>query len=117
MSGDDYRRSEPVQPQHDQKDENEDDFKKIDKKSQMTRSFLSQKTVDFSMGDIMKDRIYRINLFIIIFSWVASSFCFYIIGFYIKYIPGSVFSNVIVTSIADGLSSITAGIIAQYVGT
>lgn len=83
----------------------------------MTRSFLSQKTVDFSMGDIMNDRIYRMNLLIIVFSWIASSFCFYIVGFYIKYIPGSVFSNVVVTSIADGLSSITAGIIAQYVGT
>ena len=49
-------------------------------------------------------------------AWSASSFCFYIIGFYIKYIPGNVFANVISTSVADAVSSIAVGIIVQYVG-
>lgn len=47
---------------------------------------------------------------------MASAVCFYILGFYIKYIPGDVFSNVIITSIADALSSIGAGIVADKYG-
>lgn len=47
-----------------------------------------------------------------ILSWSASSFCFYIIGFYIKYIPGDIFVNMITTCFADAISSIVAGVIA-----
>ena len=52
-----------------------------------------------------------------ILSWSASSFCFYIIGFYIKYIPGNMFINVIIMCVADAISSIFAGIIASSIGT
>ena len=52
-----------------------------------------------------------------VLSWSASSFCFYILGFYIKYIPGSMFINVIITCFADALSSICAGLIAMRYGT
>lgn len=69
------------------------------------------------MADILKDDVYRLNLIIMVLSWSASSFCFYIIGFYIKYIPGNMFVNVIIMSIADALSSISAGIIASRIGT
>jgi len=57
-----------------------------------------------------------LNLIIIVLSWCASTVCFYIIGFYIKYIPGNVFSNIIITSIADAISSVGAGVIAQNCG-
>lgn len=56
------------------------------------------------------------NLIIIVVAWCASTVCFYIIGFYIKYIPGDVFSNIIITSIADALSSIGAGVISTHFG-
>ena len=67
--------------------------------------------------DLLRDPIYRLNLLIMILSWSASSFCFYIIGFYIKYIPGNIFVNMITTCFADAISSIVAGIIASYIGT
>jgi len=68
------------------------------------------------MVDIFKDKIYMLNLVIIALSWSASTVCFYIIGFYIKYIPGDVFINIIIVSIADALSSIGAGIVASSIG-
>jgi Na+/melibiose symporter-like transporter len=71
---------------------------------------------DFTMVDVFRDKNYMLNLIIISLSWMASTVCFYIIGFYIKYIPGNVFSNIIVTSIADALSSIGAGVAGEYLG-
>lgn len=71
----------------------------------------------FTIQDLLQNRVYFVNLLIMILSWSASSFCFYILGFYIKYIPGSMFINVIITCIADALSSICAGLIAMRYGT
>ena len=68
------------------------------------------------MKDIFKDKVYSLNLVIIVLSWCASTVCFYIIGFYIKYIPGDVFINIIIISIADALSSIGAGLVSSVVG-
>ena len=67
---------------------------------------------EFTMTDIFKNRTYMLNLVIIVLSWCASTVCFYIIGFYIKYIPGDAFKNIIITSIADALSSIGAGLVS-----
>lgn len=71
----------------------------------------------YSIFELIKDRTYLVNLFIMVLAWSASSFCFYILGFYIKYIPGDVFFNIIVTCVADAVSSITAGFIAGSLGT
>lgn len=71
---------------------------------------------DFTMVDIFKDRTYMLNLVIISISWMASAVCFYIIGFYVKYIPGNVYSNIIIISVADALSSIGAGVVAESIG-
>jgi len=90
-----------------------------DSRSRRSRSVgkFSVTENNMNLGDLWQDRIYRVNLIIMILSWSASSFCFYIIGFYIKYIPGDVFVNVITTCIADAVSSIGAGLIAQEIGT
>ena len=64
------------------------------------------------MRDLMEDSIYRLNLIVMVLSWIASSFCFFIIGFYIKYIPGDIYSNMIAMNIADAASSIAAGLMA-----
>ena len=66
----------------------------------------------FTIEKLVQDKTYLVNLLIMVLTWSASSFCFYIIGFYMKYVPGNVFSNIIVSSVADGLSSIAAGLIA-----
>lgn len=71
----------------------------------------------YSILELIKDRTYLVNLFIMVLSWSSSSFCFYILGFYIKYIPGDIYFNIIITCMADAVSSITAGLIAQAIGT
>lgn len=71
---------------------------------------------EFMLSDLFNNKKYLINLIIIIAMWCASSICFFIIGFYLKYIPGNVFQNVIIVSVADQLSSVTAGILAQKLG-
>jgi len=67
---------------------------------------------DFTMKDIMQDPVYRTNLIIMVLSWSASSFCFYILSFYLKYIPGDIYINTIIVSVADLISSIVTGIMA-----
>ena len=84
--------------------------------SHKTQSIFGMTENDFTLIDVFKDRVYMLNLIIIVLSWCASTVCFYIIGFYIKYIPGNVFSNIIITSIADALSSVGAGLVAQNCG-
>lgn len=68
------------------------------------------------MKDLFNNKVYLLNLIIIVLAWSASSSCFYIIGFYVKYIPGDAFMNIIVTSIADAASSIVAGSISSAIG-
>mgnify|MGYP002631616067 CR=1 FL=1 len=95
----------------------EDDYKSApkDNVSQQISIFALTEN-DFTMVDIFKDKVYMLNLIIIVVSWMASTVCFYIIGFYIKYIPGDVFVNIIITSVADALSSIGAGVLSNFIG-
>ena len=90
-----------------------------DGKSQRSRAFsqYSMVNTNYQIKDLLKDKVYRLNLLIMVLCWIASSFCFFIIGFYIKYVPGDIFSNMIATSVSDGLSSIAAGVFAQILGT
>ena len=71
----------------------------------------------YTIAELCQDKIYRANLIIMVISWSSSSFCFYILGFYIKYIPGDIFINIIITCVADAISSIGAVVIAQTIGT
>ena len=68
------------------------------------------------MRDLYNNKVYLLNLIIIVLAWSASSSCFYIIGFYVKYLPGDAFMNIIVTSVADAISSIVAGSISTAIG-
>eukprot|EP00355_Strombidium_rassoulzadegani_P001705 CAMPEP_0168609360 /NCGR_PEP_ID=MMETSP0449_2-20121227/1158_1 /TAXON_ID=1082188 /ORGANISM="Strombidium rassoulzadegani, Strain ras09" /LENGTH=176 /DNA_ID=CAMNT_0008649485 /DNA_START=826 /DNA_END=1353 /DNA_ORIENTATION=+ len=68
------------------------------------------------MADLLRDKVQRTNLFVMVLAWGASSFCFYILGFYMKYIPGDIFINTIITSFCDAVSSIVTGIISQRIG-
>ena len=79
-------------------------------------SYFSIQENSFTMDDLLSDKVYRINLVIMVLAWSASSFNFFIIGFYIKYIPGNIFNNVISTSIADAVSASAVGVIVQHWG-
>lgn len=94
-----------------------DDYHSVGGKEASVKISLFQTTqVDFKLTDIFHNRVYMINLIIIILSWSASTFCFYITSFYIKYLPGDVYMNIIILCIADALSSIGAGVMSTAFG-
>ena len=49
-------------------------------------------------------------------AWSAASFCYYMIGFYLKYIPGDVFTNIMVASLSEFFSCIISGMMAHKIG-
>lgn len=50
-------------------------------------------------------------------TWASSSFTYYMVGFYIKYIPGDIFKMVIVSCMAEFSACLISGIISTYIGT
>ena len=61
--------------------------------------------------------MYAINIIIMNIAWSASSFTYYMIGFYVKYIPGDIFQNVIISSVSDSLACLISGFMALVIGS
>ncbi len=61
--------------------------------------------------------MYVINIIMMTIAWSASSFTYYMVGFYIKYIPGDIFENVIIASLSESLACLISGFIALVLGT
>jgi hypothetical protein len=43
-----------------------------------------------------------------IIAWVAASFCFYLIGFELKYLPGNIFTNTYASSFSDMVATVAS---------
>lgn len=56
------------------------------------------------------------NLLIFVFLFCAASFNFYLINFYLKYLPGDIYTNSIVASVAEFVSHITSGWVVIKIG-
>jgi len=52
-----------------------------------------------------------INLIVMSFGWLASSFNYYMIAFLLKYFPGNVFINSVASSLSETAANILAGFI------
>ena len=50
-------------------------------------------------------------------TWASSTFTYYMVGFYIKYIPGDIFIMVIVSCMAEFFACLISGIVSTFVGT
>lgn len=57
------------------------------------------------------------NLFAFVYLFSTASFDYYLINFYLKYIPGNVFVNTIVSSISSGVSGFVSGYIVLKLGS
>jgi len=68
------------------------------------------------MADLIKDQVHRSNLIILVQFWFVCSFCFYLISFFVKYIPGDIYINTILISVADLASALYSGIMARRIG-
>lgn len=57
------------------------------------------------------------NLMMFVYLFSAASFNFYVINFFLKYIPGNVYVNVIVASVANSISCYVAGSLVVKMGS
>ena len=71
----------------------------------------------YKFTDLIEKRLYFINLLVMNLAWSTGSFTYYMIGFYLKYVPGDLYTNVIVSSLSELISSFVSGIVANYIGT
>ncbi len=49
-------------------------------------------------------------------AWSSVSFGYYLISYYLKYIPGDLYTNVILSSIAEMASAFSSGWISKKIG-
>ena len=69
----------------------------------------------YSLNDLLKNRVYFVNLIVMNVAWSAASFCYYMIGFYLNYIPGDDFNNILVASLSEFFSCIISGFMAHRI--
>ena len=57
-----------------------------------------------------------INLVVYAYLYCASSFNYYLITFYLKYLPGNIFQNMMVASLAEFTASLAIGFVVRKLG-
>jgi len=57
-----------------------------------------------------------INVIVMSLSWLASSFNYYMVAFLLKYFPGNVFINSVVSSLSEAFATALAGVIYNKFG-
>lgn len=50
-------------------------------------------------------------------AWASASFSYFLVGYYMKYIPGDIYTNIIYGGIAEIVSCVLIAIFAQYYGS
>ena len=66
------------------------------------------------MWEIIADPVLKKNLWASCFTWLLSAFNFYLITFYLKNIPGSVYLNSVLFALADMCAFLSSGIILKF---
>jgi len=64
----------------------------------------------------LKQRVIVINLAVMMMAWLAASFCYYLIGFELKYLPGDIFTNTYASAISDCVATVVAAPIFNKCG-
>ena len=61
---------------------------------------------------MFKSKVNKVNFMVMCLAWSTTAFSYYMIGFYVKYIPGDVFTNVMVSSISELVFTYLSGVAA-----
>jgi Sugar (and other) transporter len=69
-----------------------------------------------TLKDLVKIRRHFINLLIFIYIWIASSFNIYLLTYALKYIPGNIFKNSLMSGITDIPMAMLGGYIYHRLG-
>jgi Na+/melibiose symporter-like transporter len=75
-----------------------------------------EKQLDGSLKDLLKIRRHLVNLILMIFFWVASSFSFYLVNYSIKNIKGDFFMNNLVSALTAIPISAVGGFLYYRLG-
>ena len=97
----------------------EDEDAGLDKKMDSEKTLSeSNENIDSKppVTGFRQDKAMLCNLILMACFWTASSFCYYIMTFYLKYIPGSIYVNTTMASTAQCLGHLVSGIILTIFG-
>lgn len=97
-----------------EKPENEilDTYERNEAKGNSDSSGKEQK----SFRKFLKNCLNLGNLLIFVFLFSTASFNYYLINFYIKYIPGNIYTNTIASATADSIGNFLAGFVVLKLG-
>ena len=63
-----------------------------------------------------QDKAMLCNLMLMTVFWTASSFCYYLMSFYLKYIPGNIYLNVCLACMASIVGHCCSGFVMKAFG-
>ena len=62
------------------------------------------------------NKIMLLNLILMTTFWTASSFSYYMITFFLKYIPGNIYVNTSLSAIAEIIAYVVSGFFMKFMG-
>ena len=71
---------------------------------------------EYDIKEILTSKTQITNLFILNLAWASTSFGYTLIGCYIKYIPGDIYYNVLLSSISETIACFSTGLLCNYFG-
>ena len=81
------------------------------------RESLLGKRPETGFWHSLMNKQFLINFISVTFAWITSVYAYYLISFYVKYIPGDMYTNVIVASLSEVVSCLISGVISSYLGS
>jgi hypothetical protein len=75
-----------------------------------------EKHLNGSMKDLIKIKRHLINLILMVYFWIASSFSLYLVKYSIKNLPGDFFMNNLITGVSDVPVAILGGYLYHKFG-
>lgn len=95
-----------------------DDAKRTNSVSNLQSKLEGEFTTEASDPSITfcKPRRILINLILFIFLWSVSSFNYYLITFYMKYVPGSIYVNTTAAALSENISYVVSGLLLNRIG-
>lgn len=64
----------------------------------------------------LRQHVIKINLVVMCYMWASTSFCYYMISLYMKYLPGNIFINTIASGSAEFIAYGLGGILYTKLG-
>ena len=70
-----------------------------------------------SLGDKLRDSAFRTKMLLTILFWIGCEFCFFMIGFHMKYMPGNIFDIITLQAMVTCIAFTSGGVISKKIGT